>query len=369
MAYFDNNATAPLKRPAYERMVEVLQHTGNASAVHTNGRAMRKYIEDARVEVASLVGCEPENVIFTSGGTEAIVTAMSPFHGRTMVISSIEHSSVLANAPKSPQIPVTREGVFDLEAAERLIKEHKPEMVSVIMANNETGVIQPAKDIVDLAHKYGALVHLDGIQALGKTKFDWADIGADYMSVAAHKIGGPQGAGALIKSKSAPFTKLMHGGTQEKHMRGGTENVAAIAGFGAAAAQTILDMDKLEAIRAMRDGIEEHILASTNQVTIWGRGAARVPNTIMLSLAGVPSQTQVMILDLCGVSVGSGSACSSGTLKPSRVLLAMGASEDEAQSCLRISVGWSNTEEDAEKLKSAWTEMIGRIRHKMQAPC
>ncbi len=369
MAYFDNNATAPLKDTAYERMVNILKETGNASAVHTNGRAMRKHIEDARAEVAVLIGCEPEDIIFTSGGTESIVTAMSLFRGEPTVISSIEHSAVYANAPDAPQIPVSADGVMDVAAAESIIKQHRPKMISIIMASNETGVIQPVRAIADIAHAHDCLVHVDAVQSAGKIPIIWDEVGADYMSISAHKIGGPQGIGALIKAAGKPVPKLMTGGSQERRQRGGTENVAGIAGFGAAAIKTHKDMHHLEATRAMRDEIEAHILSTSNTVKIWGRGAARVPNTIMLTLAGVPSETQVMIMDLCGVAVGSGAACSSGSMKPSRVLMAMGCPEEEAKCCMRVSLGWANTAEDVAAFKTAWSDMISKLRHKMQSPC
>jgi cysteine desulfurase len=366
MIYLDNNATAPLRPSALEKMSEALGAVGNPSSTHSCGRKMRKYIEDARADVAMLAGCAPEHVIFTSGGTEAIACILCHFNGEIILTSSIEHKAVLENSKDAIRIPTDANGIIDLDEAEHLIKKHNPKLISAIYASNETGVIQPIIELTKLAHEHDALIHIDAIQAAGKIPLSFETSGADYMSLAAHKIGGPQGTGALIKAAGRPLPRLICGGTQERHQRAGTENVAGIAGFGAAARECLETMKQCKVIESMRDELETFIRSSSNSVRIWGEQAKRVPNTIMLSLNGVPSETLVMIMDLNGVAVGSGAACSSGTVKPSHVLMSMGASEEEATCCMRVSLGWKTSEEDIQKFKDAWLDLIKKIGHKIK---
>lgn len=366
MIYLDNNATAPLRPSALDKMTEALSAVGNPSSTHSCGRKMRKFIEDARADVAMLAGCAPEHVIFTSGGTEAIACVLCHFKGDTILTSTIEHKAVIENSKDAIRIPTDEHGIIDLEEARHMLQKHKPKLLSVIYASNETGVIQPVMELTKLAHEYDALIHIDAIQAAGKIPLSFETIGADYMTLAAHKIGGPQGTGALIKAAGRPLPRLICGGSQERHQRAGTENVAGIAGFGAAARECMMNMKQCKTIETMRDELEGFIRSSSNAVKIWGEQAKRVPNTIMLSLAGIPSETLVMIMDLNGVAVGSGAACSSGTVKPSHVLIAMGASEEEASCCMRISLGWQTSDDDIEKFKAAWLDLIKKIGHKIK---
>lgn len=366
MTYLDNNATAALRPAALEKMTHVLSHVGNPSSTHTHGRAMRKYIEDSRAQVAMLAGCPPEHVIFTSGGTESIACVLCHFKDVTILTSAIEHKAVLENSKDAIRIPVDENGVIDLAKAEHLIKKHTPKLLSIIYASNETGVIQPVHELTKMAHDNGALIHIDAIQAAGKIPIDFATIGADYMSLAAHKIGGPQGVGALIKAAGRPLPRLICGGSQERHQRAGTENVAGIAGFGAAAQECLESMKQGKTIEVLRDDAESFMRGTSNAVHIWGENAKRVPNTTMLSLLGIPSETLVMIMDLNGIAIGSGAACSSGTVKPSHVLMAMGASAEEATCCMRLSLGWQTTPEDIEKFKTSWLDLIKKIGHKIK---
>lgn len=367
MVYLDHNATTAIRPVAIERMQEAMACVGNPSSTHGHGRKMRKFVEDARGDIAMLCGCEPEHVIFTSGGTESIAMVMCHFKQDGVLISAIEHSAAIENAPHAPRIPVSEDGVIDVQAAENLIKAHQPKLISVIYANNETGVIQPVRELVQLAHAHDALVHVDAVQAAGKIPLDFKTLGADYMSLAAHKIGGPQGVGALIKAPSRPVPRLICGGTQERHQRAGTENVAGIAGFGVAAKLCLEKMGRMKELEVLRDDMEAFIRSSHNAVHIWGEKARRVGNTSMVSIPGVSSETLVMIMDLNGVAVSSGSACSSGTVKPSHVLLAMGANEEDATCCMRISLGWPTTAEDIQKFKDSWLDMMSKIGHKIKS--
>lgn len=365
MVYMDNNATAMMRPAATQRMVDAMQYVGNASSAHSHGRKMRKYIEDARAEIALLCGCDPEHVIFTSGGTEAIAMVLCHFKSEGVLISAIEHNAALENAKDAPKIPVDENGVIDLAQCSDLLKKHRPKLLSVIYASNETGVIQPVKELVELAHQHDCLIHIDAVQAAGKIPLSFNTLGADYMSIAAHKIGGPQGVGALIKAAGRPVPRLICGGSQERHQRAGTENVAGIAGFGAAAHDALMNFSKMAELEQMRDDIEDFIRKSHNAIHIWGGNVKRIGNTIMLTVPAVASETLVMIMDLNGVAVGSGAACSSGTVKPSHVLVAMGACEENAKCCMRISLGWQTTAEDIQKFKEAWLDMMAKIGHKI----
>jgi cysteine desulfurase len=357
-AYLDYNATAPLRPEARDAMLAALAETGNASSVHGFGRAARARVEAARAELAALIGAEPRQVIFTSGGTEANNLALSGSGRARLIVAAVEHDSVLAAAPGAALIPVGTDGVVDLAALERLLAaEDRPALVSVGLANNETGVIQPIAEIAALAHGHGALVHCDAVQALGKIAVDWRALGADYLSLSAHKIGGPQGVGALVKSDAAPLLARQKGGGQERGWRAGTENVPAIAGFGAAAAVAGRAMADYAGLALLRGTIEARIAASAPAARFFGQRSPRVANTACFTMPGVASETQVIALDLAGVAVSAGAACSSGKVKPSHVLRAMGASEAEAGSAIRVSLGWDSREGDIERLIAAWTAL------------
>jgi len=351
-AYLDHNATSPLRPVALDAMVEALRAGGNPSSVHRAGRAARARIDRARRQVADLVGALPTEVVFTSGGTEANNMALRGAGRRRVLVSAVEHESVLKAVPEAARIAVDGDGVVDLAALERMLTEG-PALVSVMFANNETGVIQPIAEIVRLARAAGALIHCDAVQAAGKVPVDLHGLGLDYLSLSAHKLGGPPGIGALVVRADAPFATDRAGGGQESNRRAGTENVGGIAGFGAAAEAS---RSGLDGVAGMRDRLEASLPGR-----VFGAGAPRLPNTTCLSMPGVKAETQVMALDLGGVAVSAGSACSSGKVSRSAVLAAMGIDPVEAATAIRISCGWNTVFEDIERLIAAWQGLYIRV--------
>ena len=359
--YLDYNATAPLRPAAVEAMARAQGLTGNPSSVHSFGRQARAVVETAREQVAALAGAKPAQLVFTSGGTEANNLALFGSGRARTLVSGIEHDSILTAAPTAERIPVTGNGVVDLVALERLLQADKrPALVCVMLANNETGAIQPLADVVSIAHRAGALVHCDAVQAAGKLPLDFAALGVDLMSLSAHKFGGPKGAGALVVADAVPFTAQLRGGGQERGRRAGTENVAAIAGFGAAAVEARRDLSQVESIAAMRDWLERDAVADVPNTRIISAGVPRLANTSCLALPGVGPETLVMALDLAGVAVSAGSACSSGKVKASHVLTAMGLGAEIAGSAIRISLGWASTSADVERFLAVWHEFAAR---------
>jgi cysteine desulfurase len=353
-AYLDHNATSPLRPEAFDAMVAALTTGGNPSAVHAVGRKARGLVDKARRQVAARVGALTAEVIFTSGGTEANNMALAGAGRRRVLISSIEHESVQRAVPEADIVPVDGEGVLDLAALERkLATSDEPALVSVMFANNETGVLQPMADVVRIARKAGALVHCDAVQAAGKVPIDLH--GIDYLSLAAHKLGGPTGVGALIVRADAPFVPSRFGGGQETNRRAGTENLSGIVGFGAAAEAA----GGLDA--TLRDRGEVALRAIAPNARVFGAGAKRLPNTTCISMPGVPAETQVMALDLAGVCVSAGSACSSGKVHRSAVLAAMGIEDAEAGSAIRISFGWNSQSGDIDRLIAAWRDLYIRV--------
>jgi len=362
-AYLDWNATAPLRPEAAAAMAEALQRTGNPSSVHRWGRAVRQALELARAQVAALVGAAPETVIFTSGGTEANRLALEGIPGRRILVSAIEHDSVREAVPEAVLIPVSAEGVVDLTALDRMLElDPRPALVSIMVANNETGVIQPVAEAAKIAHSHGAFLHCDAIQGAGKLELDSAMLGADLLSLSAHKLGGPQGVGALVIREGVALQALQRGGGQERGRRAGTENGPGIVGFGAAAEAAARDLGRSAEIAALRDAAEQRLTAIAPEARVFGATVARLPNTLCLAMPGVAASTQVMALDLAGVMVSAGAACSSGKVRPSRVLAAMGASPAEAASAIRVSLGWSTTAADIDQLVEAWSALYRRTR-------
>ena len=359
--YLDYNATTPLRPAVIDAMTAAASQVVNASSVHRFGRLARRAVEDAREAVASLAGAAPADVVFTSGGTEANNLALQGC-GRTVLASAVEHESVLAAVPDTRIIAVDSNGAVDLDAlAGLLAAADAPVVVSIMLANNETGVIQPVAAAAAIAHEYGALVHCDAVQAAGRLPLEIASLGVDLLTVSAHKIGGPQGVGALVLARDVPLTAQLRGGGQERSRRAGTENVAGIVGFGVAAtlaAEAIADMPRLA---ALRDAIEAPVMADMPEAVIHGAGAVRLANTSCIGLPGVRHDTQVMALDLAGVAVSAGSACSSGKMTPSHVLRAMGLDADAAASAIRVSLGWRSTPADADRFVAAWREMASRL--------
>jgi cysteine desulfurase len=361
-AYLDWNATAPLRPEARAAMVAALDTAGNPSSVHAEGRAARRLIEEAREQVAALVGALPKNVTFTSGGTEANVLALAP--GEHLLVSAIEHPSVRAGGRFAAveEIAVTGQGQVDLAALERRLAEVERPLVSIMAANNETGIIQPIAAAAAIVHAADGLLHTDAVQAAGKIVCNIETLGADFLSVSAHKLGGPKGVGALIRRDDRPIEPLIKGGGQERGARAGTENVAAIAGFGAAAAAAA---DALEAqgrrMAALRDRLEAEIKVISPDAIIFGADVARLPNTTLFTVPGLKAETAVIALDLDGVAVSSGAACSSGKVAPSHVLAAMGVGPALARGAVRVSVGWSTNEADIDRFLTAWRNVSGAL--------
>ena len=367
-AYFDYNAGAPLRPAARDVMLEALSASGNASSVHAEGRAARNRIETARAAVAALVGAEAKNVTFVSGGTEANVTALSPramVEGQSvdlvgLLVGATEHLSVLAGgrfaAEQVARIPVNGEGIVDLGTLRDLLDAFagRPVLVSVMLANNETGAIQQVAAIARLAHTAGAYVHCDAIQAAGRIPVDIAELGVDFLSLSAHKLGGPQGVGALVRAREGvTVPPLLTGGGQERNARAGTESVAAIAGFGAAASASVTELTDGDRWTGWRKRIEGIVAGGRRDAHILSAGAERLPQTVCVALDGVAAETLLIALDLNGVAVSAGSACSSGKVSPSHVLAAMGK-HDLQRSAVRISFGWATTEADMDQFEKAW---------------
>ena len=370
--YFDWNATAPLRPQALAAFQEALALAGNPSSVHAEGRRARQAVEEAREQVAALVGARPAEVTFTSSGTEANMLALTPFietaTGKRprdrLFVSAIEHSSVRAGGRFSREavegIAVDANGRVDLDGlAEAMTKAERP-LVSLMFANNETGVIQPVAEAAAIVHAKGGLLHVDAVQAVGRVACDIGALGADLLTLSAHKIGGPKGVGALVRSRedihlSAP---LIRGGGQERGLRAGTENVAGIAAFGAAALAARRQFaEEAAQMLALRQELEAGLHAVTPHAVIFGAAVERLPNTTLFSVPGVKAETAIIALDLEGVAVSSGAACSSGKVQPSHVLAAMGIDATLARGALRASLGWTTGKAEVERFLGAWRKV------------
>jgi cysteine desulfurase len=367
--YFDWNATAPLRKEARAAALAAFDVNGNPSSVHGEGRAARRLIEHAREQVAALVGAQPRNVVFTSGGTEANMLALAPAAARDrLLVSAIEHPSVLAGgrfpSGSVERLPVTGSGTLDLAALERrLAALGSRALVSLMLANNETGVVQPVPQAAQLVHAAGGVLHVDAVQAVGRIPCDINALGADLLTLSGHKIGAPKGIGALIGRTEFPLVDaLIKGGGQERGLRAGTENVAGIAGFGAAAAAA-REGFTTEAARmaALRDRLEAGLKAASPAVIIFGTESDRLPNTTLFAVPGMKAETAVIALDLEGVAVSAGAACSSGKVQPSHVLAAMGVPPHLARAGVRVSLGPSTTESEVDRFIEAWIKVSGSL--------
>jgi len=363
-SYLDWNATAPLRSEAVAAISEVLAGGGNPSSVHRRGRSARQVVERAREAIAELVGgVDPSGVVFVSGGTEANHLALLGAGRERVLVSAVEHDSVRHAIPSAETIRVDLDGVVDLAALDRLLAaDPRPALVSVMFANNETGVLQPVEEISGLACKYGALFHCDAVQAAGKVRLEAHAIGADLITISAHKLGGPPGIGALIVTGALELAPLIRGGGQERGRRAGTENLPGIAGFAAAARVAATEIAIYDGVRALRDELEGSIAATVPEALVLGQGVSRLPNTSALSMPGVPAETQVIALDLEGVMVSAGAACSSGKVGPSHVLAAMGVTPAIASSTIRVSLGWDSSEADIAHFLQAWGALYWRCR-------
>ena len=375
--YLDHNATTATRPAVIAVMSEVLASVGNPSSVHAEGRAKRRIVEEARAKVAALVGGETACVTFTSGGTEASNLALTPSVRdprdprpvTRLLVSAIEHPAVAAGA-RFPAgaveiIPVDANGVVHLAAIEAAFARHAAErpqeraMLALMLANNETGVIQPVADACAVARRFGGLVHVDAVQAAGKIPVDMAALGCDFLALAAHKFGGPAGVGALVRAREDLHVEepVVRGGGQEKGWRAGTENVAGVAGLGVAADEALLGLGSFARLAELRDALEAG-LRRLGEVVIFGEGAPRLPNTSCFAAPAISSTRAMIALDLAGIAVSAGSACSSGKTKASPVLDAMGVDHNLSSGMLRVSFGWSSDPADGELLLRAWADML-----------
>jgi len=367
--YLDYNATAPIRPEARDAVLRAFETAGNPSSVHASGRAARDIVETARRQVGELVGVVPGSVTFVSGGTEANALAIgsAAFAGfNRVIVSEGEHDAVLETAAASglqvQKMPLDADGVARLDWLEEALSDEGRALVCLMLANNETGVIQPIAETSALVRAADGWLHVDAVQAAGKIAIDFTALGADTMALSAHKLGGPQGVGALVAGTRATIVRQQHGGGQERGRRAGTENVAGIAGFGAAAEAAARDLPSMANQGTWRDALAERVKAVG--AVVLGEGAqgrfGRLPQTLCLAAEGFASQIQVMNLDLAGVMVSAGSACSSGKVKASRVVDAMGRA-DLAPFALRVSGGWATTEQDWISCGDAWLAAYSRI--------
>jgi len=371
--YLDWNATTPLRPEARQAMAAAWDLAGNPSSVHAEGRQARRLVEGARAAISGAVGARPQDLVFTSGGTEANALALTPGLRRgvgepaqRLLVSAIEHTSVLSGGRFPPEaigtIQVTGSGLIDIDHLRRLLAVGRPALVSVMLANNETGALQPVGEVADIVHEAGGLLHVDAIQALGKIPFDIKSLRADLVTLSAHKVGGPKGVGALVLAEDIQgLEPLLRGGGQELGRRAGTENVAGIAAFGAAttAAMAALAGD-ISRLHALRERLENG-LQQTSGMIVFSAEVPRLPNTTLFTVPGLKAETAVIGFDLGGIAVSSGSACSSGKVQPSHVLAAMGFGKELAQGAVRLSMGWSTSEADIDLTLEAWRKLANAL--------
>jgi cysteine desulfurase len=372
--YLDHNATSPISDEVRALVPEWLEHWGNPSSIHVAGRGPKTLLRESREKIARFLGVSPLELIFTSGGSEANNLALkgafenAPEGRNRILISSVEHPSLKRTTEylKSrgaivDEIPVHRSGKIDLEAYQALLANDVA-IVSVMLANNETGHVFPVREMAELAHANGALFHTDGVQALGKIPFDLRELGVDLASFAGHKFYALKGTGVLFAKKGVKLENLIHGGGQERHRRGGTENILAIASLGHMCSKKEEVAVRAEEMKVLRDHFEKRVLAEIEGVSITGGEAPRLPNTSSLLIPQVDGEILLMNLDLKGFSVSTGAACSSGSPEPSPVLLAMGLSRAEAQSSMRVGLGWSTTREQVDRFVDTLVQVVRHLR-------
>ncbi|MBV9116515.1 MAG: aminotransferase class V-fold PLP-dependent enzyme [Acetobacteraceae bacterium] len=355
--YLDANASEPIRPAAREAALAALARAGNPASVHADGRAARRLLEDARETLAARFGAKPGNVVFTSGATEANALALHALGARrATILSAVEHDSLRAATPDALSLRVDGEGVADLAALAATLAACGPALVCLMLANNETGVLQPVAEAAALCRRHGALLHVDAVQAAGRCPIDLAALGAHSLALSSHKLGGPLGAGALLLARDAPAGPfpLIAGGGQERGWRGGTPALPSIVGFAAAARA-----EPAGHLAPLRDAIEATARAAG--AIVCGAGAARLPNTACLAMPGVRADAQVIALDLDGIAVSAGAACSSGKVAPSHVLAAMGLGALAGQA-IRVSLPWNASPADAASFATAYPRMAARLR-------
>lgn len=373
--YLDFNATAPVDAELLTQIPLWLQSWGNSSSIHGHGREAKKLLREARSSFAQLIGCHPLEVLFTSGGSEANNTVIKGLlrsqpaqTRRELITTDIEHPSLLRTMEYAESlgfvvhcVPVNRDGVFDFEFYERVLSE-KTLLVSVMAANNETGTLLPLKVIAKKAKAFGALVHTDAVQTLGRISFSVADSNIDFATFSGHKFYALKGCGVLYSRRGQGLENLIHGGGQERGRRAGTENTLAMASLGFMAGKILKQESRYDFLKSLRDEMEKQILNTIPEVSITALATARLPNTSSLVIAGVHGESLLMSLDVKGFSVSTGAACSSGSPEPSHVLTAMGLSYEEAQSSLRVSVGWTTTLEEIGAFVTALAQTVHHLR-------
>jgi cysteine desulfurase len=374
-AYLDYNATAPLRREAREAALMAMETTGNPSSVHAEGRAARRIVEDARSEVARLAGVSSRWVTFVSGGTEAANAALNPWFGggsnaaplERLIVSAGEHPCVLSGHrfPIAEAAPLLADGRVDLDWLDAACRRPGRALVALQGANNETGVIQPVAEAAALVHAADGFLFCDAVQLAGRTACDIAALGADALMLSAHKMGGLKGAGALIVARAGVGlgTPLMRGGGQERGGRAGTESVATISAFGVAARACLAELDAEPArLTKLRDRLTAAVRSVAADAVVFAETAPRLPNTVCFAVPGVEAATLMIALDLAGIAVSSGSACSSGKVALSHVLAAMGVRPELARGAIRLSLGWASTEMDVERFAAAFASVMARMR-------
>lgn len=353
--YLDYNATSLLFPQAFLVMQNCLPIPANPSSAHRFGRDAKKQLEDARKTIAEAISAWTNEIIFTASGTEANITVLQAFPERRVLVSAIEHSSIFSH----DRIMVDANGIINLaNLEEKLAKNPHPALVCVMLANNETGVIQPISEVAVICKKYGALLHVDAVQALGKIPVDFSLLGADILTISAHKCGGAVGAAALVVKNNLSIKPLLIGGGQELGRRAGTENIAAIAAF--AAAVKAIDLVQMKNLRGWLDEMEEQMQADGG--IVFGKDASRLPNTTCVAMPSVGNEVQLIDFDLNGYAVSAGSACSSGRIEKSHVLLAMGVAPELASCAIRVSAGWNTGKDEIESFTKAWLKLAGRLK-------
>ncbi len=363
--YLDHNSTSIIDDLVAEGMIKLIQEmkSFNASSIHADGRNARNALERARKNIAESMNIDlfKDNIqlIFTSSGTEANNLIIHNFQDTKLVVSAIEHVSILGAAhPDKIIIPVDRNGILNLDALGDMLGKHKGlKLVSVMLANNETGVIQDIKKISKIVHSYGGLLHCDASQGLCKIELDFNALGCDFMTISSHKCGGPLGAAALVAKKIINLEPMIKGGKQEQGVRAGTENLLAITGFGIAAANFVQKITQFKQIEILRNNIEKEILEYAPLAEIIAQDVPRLPNTSCIRMPNVKSEEQLIKFDLAGISISSGAACSSGRIASSHVLKAMGLNDKAANECIRMSLGLKNNSQELENFVKMWKEI------------